>query len=142
MAQRPEQQLPDASRRRERGPIGIYLVMIVLLLFIGSLIVNSYLSQVELRKQNRTSLVHEAEKRATALAYFLAERRNDVTGLLYGPGLKTLFANRALGTSPEHGWSSSLEAARREFVDLVESRRLGDELVYSRRHSSTPRACS
>lgn len=107
------------------------LAGIILIGYIGFLIALNYFSQLELRQNLVREVERQAEKRATALAYFFSERPNDLRSLLGDRAISGYFENRALGMSMEYGLRASLLSINGVFQQLLTSRTLNGDPVYT-----------
>jgi PAS domain S-box-containing protein len=119
----------DLSRKRPLAPL---LVGSVLGIFLALLIGKSYSDQVELQRLTLKNLRQDLEKRATAVSYFFAERRNDLKNLATSRELLMFFENQALGMSMEYGLGASIFAVQEKFSQFQDERRLGGGTLFSR----------
>ncbi len=108
------------------------LIGVGLIACIVFLLVSNYLSQVELQKSAVEQLVHDAEKRATAVSYFFSERKNDLQNILEHRAVSAFFENKALGMSLKYGLSDSLFSISGLLDYFLEERKLGQDRIYSR----------
>lgn len=96
------------------------------------LLVSNYLSQVQLQKNSIEQLVHDAEKRASAVSYFFSERKNDLQNILEHRAVSAFFENKALGMSLKYGLSDSLYSISRLLDHFLKERKLGEGEIYTR----------
>jgi two-component system, cell cycle sensor histidine kinase and response regulator CckA len=107
------------------------LAIIGLVVYMGSLIIANYLSQVELQKGLLEQLRQDTEKRAIALTYFFSERRNDLKEAARGRAISSYFENKALGMSMVYGLQASLDAIALGFRQILEEKTLKGDRIYS-----------
>jgi two-component system cell cycle sensor histidine kinase/response regulator CckA len=112
--------------------LGTPAVAILLATYIGFLLIANYRSQIELQKTALQGLVQDKHKRATALSYFFAERKNDLKNLAESREMSAFFENRALGMSMEYGLRASLLAISERFSDLIGEKKIGEDMIYCR----------
>jgi two-component system, cell cycle sensor histidine kinase and response regulator CckA len=106
------------------------LAIIGLVVYMGSLIIANYLSQVELQKGLLEQLRQDTEKRAIALTYFFSERRNDLKEAARGRAIASYFENKALGMSMTYGLQASLDAISLAFEQILEEKTLKGDRIY------------
>ena len=104
------------------------LLLVYMLVLLGT----TFVAQKDLRAAAIQELRFDLNRRATTLDYFHTERRNDIANLAENRSLEVYFANRALGMSMEYGLAASLLAMRKQFRELLDSRRIGAEPIYLR----------
>src|SRR3989304_1849382 len=95
---------------KRRWNLTVIVASLVLVGFIGFLVVENYLSQLELQGYTLEQLRQDTEKRATAVTYFSSERKNDLRNLALSRETSIFFENKALGMSMEYGLKASLLA--------------------------------
>ena len=99
--------------------------------YIVFLIAANYMSLQKLQQSTIENLRQDLDNRATAVSYFLSERRNDLQDLSQDRDIKAFFENKALGMSMEYGLRSTLLGISANFDRLLEQRRIGDQQIYS-----------
>lgn len=102
------------------------LLIAYLLLLLGS----TYVAQHDLRESAAREGLFHLERKAAALDYFYAERRNDIDNLRRQRSIDAYFANRALGMSMDYGLRASLIAVRRNFEALLNNRRIDESPIF------------
>jgi PAS domain S-box-containing protein len=117
---------------KRRWDLTVIVASLVLVGFIGFLVVENYLSQLELQGYTLEQLRQDTEKRATAVTYFSSERKNDLRNLALGREISIFFENKALGMSMEYGLKASLLAMSDGFHRLLKEKKLGDDRIYTR----------
>ncbi len=105
---------------------------ILLVAYIGFLLTSNYLSQVNLNRNALAQLKQETEKRASVVAYFFAERKNDLRNLAVSRVVSAYFENKALGMSLEYGLRASLLDISKRFNRLIEEKTIGGDRIYNR----------
>jgi hypothetical protein len=115
-----------ALRRGALLAIGLALVAYFLYL-----LSDSYRSHSRLRGLAEERVLLDAEKRSTALGYYLSERREDIADLSQSRELLAYFENEALGMSMEYGLAASLEGTKEAFQVFRKRKRLADREIYS-----------
>ncbi|MFA7347523.1 MAG: ATP-binding protein [Desulfurivibrionaceae bacterium] len=98
----------------------------------GFLVYSQYQSQEELRKVSLTRFLHENEKRAMAVDYFMADRLGDLAELAENRELALYHENLALGMSIEYGLGAALIAAEESFEKSRTRLKLEKSAVYPR----------
>lgn len=99
--------------------------------YIVFLIAANYMSLQKLQQSTIENLRQDLQNRATAVSYFISERRNDLQDLSQDRDIKAYFENKALGMSMEYGLRSTLLGISANFDRLLEQRRIGDQPIYS-----------
>jgi len=108
------------------------LLVAVLAGYMGFLVYSQYQSQEELRKVSLTRFLHENEKRAMAVDYFMADRLGDLAELAENRELALYHENLALGMSIEYGLGAALIAAEESFEKSRTRLKLEKSAVYPR----------
>ncbi len=75
--------------------------------YVTFMVASQYRYQTALQQTALQRLTYDSEKLATALSYFLAERRDDLTNLAESRELAAYYENIALGMSLEYGLRAS-----------------------------------
>jgi len=119
------------SRHRKWNVITV-VIGVGLICCIAFLLISNYLSQVELQNNSVEQLVHDAEKRATAVGYFFTERKKDLENLLDHRAVSSFFENKALGMSLKYGLSNSILSIEEQFDHFLKERKLGEDMIYTR----------
>lgn len=119
----------DQSGKR---PLATLLIGLILGIFLAFLIGKNYSDQIELQALTLKNLRQDMEKRAAAVSYFFAERRNDLKNLSSSRELLMFFENQALEMSLEYGLGASMVAVNEKFSQFLEERRLGGGSLFSR----------
>jgi PAS domain S-box-containing protein len=91
-----------------------------------------YQSQTDLQSTLLEQLKQETEKRAAAVEYFFAERKDDLMDTARSREISVFFENRALGMSMEYGLKFSLTQIEERFRDMIRTKKIGDDAIYSR----------
>ena len=84
------------------------LIGLALVSYIGYLVLAQYRTQLAIQDAALTQLTSDSAKRATAVSYFLSERKDDLRDLTDSRELSAYFENQALGMSMEYGLKASL----------------------------------
>lgn len=117
-----------ASARR----LGLVLVSLALVAYMGYLLAGLYGSRQELQRSALARVILDTDKRAAALGYFFSERVSDLEDLAGSRDLQAYFENEALGMSMEYGLGASLDGARGALASFRDKKRLGTGAIYSR----------
>ena len=113
--------------RRYKKTAGTFLIFIA---YSATLFWAYYDAQSRLRDDVLNEVRLEAEKHATAVSYFLSERRNDLADMAAGPEVGNFFVNRDLGMSYEYGLGLNVQAIEARFDRLVAQKQLVATPVY------------
>nr|WP_320133592.1 ATP-binding protein [uncultured Holophaga sp.] len=129
------------SLRPARHTRSLILLVLALALvgYCTFLLRDIYRAHSRLLKLNREHTLGDVEKEASALGYFLADRREDLTSLANNRDLLAYFENEALGMSMEYGLGASLVEASSSFRQFMGRKRLTNEEIYSRVGFLAPR---
>jgi hypothetical protein len=100
--------------------------------YIGFLVLQNYLSQVDLDRSALTRLQSDAQSRAVSVSYFFAERMDDMQDLSAARELVVYFSNKALGMSMAYGLRTSLVAIEQLFGRLIREKRIAGSGIYER----------
>src|SRR5690349_308385 len=100
--------------------------------YIGYLVLAQYRTQLTLQDAALKQLTSDSSRRATAVGYFLSERRQDLKELEQSRELSAYFENQALGMSMEYGLRASLIMLEELFRKERESKKLGGVPVFER----------
>ncbi len=112
--------------------LGLALVSLALVVYMGYLLRGLHQSRQELQKSAHARILLDSDKRATALGYFFSERVNDLGELADNRELLAYFENEALGMSMEYGLAASLDGADAALRTFLGKKRLGDQPIYRR----------
>ena len=104
----------------------------LLLAYVCFLLFAIHQSQTDLQSTLLEHLRQETEKRAAAVEYFFAERKDDLTDAARSREISVFFENRALGMSMEYGLKFSLTQIEERFRDMIGTKKIGDDAIYSR----------
>ena len=113
--------------RRYKKTAGTFLIFIA---YSATLFWAYYDAQSRLRHDVLNEVRLEAEKHATAVSYFLSERRNDLADLAAGPEVGNFFVNRDLGMSYEYGLGLNVQTIESRFDRLVAQKQLAATPIY------------
>jgi len=91
-----------------------------------------YQSQTDLQSTLLEQLKQETEKRAAAVEYFFAERKDDLLDTARSREISVFFENKALGMSMEYGLKFSMTQIEERFRDMIRTKKIGDDAIYSR----------
>jgi PAS domain S-box-containing protein len=91
-----------------------------------------YASQSSLRIATDARLVADSNRRAAAVAEFVAERKQAVLELASGHEIEAYEVNRALGMSPRYGLNASLAGIEQRFGQQIEQKTLRGQPIYQR----------
>jgi len=94
------------------------------------LILSLYGAQSRLRSATDSRLIADSQRRAAAVADFIAERRQAVVELAASREIETYLANQALGMSPQYGLNVSLDAVEQLFIQHIKQKTLRGWPVY------------
>ncbi|MBB1073915.1 EAL domain-containing protein [Rhodoferax sp. 4810] len=94
------------------------------------LILSLYGAQSRLRAATDTRLIADSQRRAAAVADFIAERRQAVAELAASREVEAYLVNRALGMSPQYGLNVSLDAVEQLFNQHLRQKTLRGWPVY------------
>ncbi len=112
---------------------GVTIVAGLLLIgYISFLVGMNYISLVRLQKSTLEQLGVDMEKRATAIGYFFAERKNDLRNLAASRTISAFFENKALGMSMEYGLRASLLSISKNFDRLLAEREFQGYKIFDR----------
>lgn len=103
-----------------------------LVVFLSFLLITNYSALRDLRTRTLEQLKQETSKRATALNYYFAERKNDLIALSESRVLAAYYENKALGMSMKYGLRASHMAVTRQFQKIVQDKVIGGDAIYSR----------
>ncbi|MGO9016082.1 MAG: response regulator [Dissulfurispiraceae bacterium] len=109
-----------------------FLVAVLLLAYVCILLFAIYQSQTNLQSTLLEQLNQETEKRAAAVEYFFAERKDDLIDAARSREISVFFENRALGMSMEYGLKFSLTEIEELFRGMIRTKKIGDDAIYSR----------
>jgi PAS domain S-box-containing protein len=109
-----------------------FVVAGLLLAYVCFILFAIYQSQTELQSTVIEQLRQETERRAAAVEYFFAERKDDLTNTARSREISVFFENKALGMSMEYGLRFSLSQIENNFIDLIRTKKIGDDAIYSR----------
>ncbi len=110
----------------------LVIACVVLLVYIGTLLLANYRSQVELRAATLEKLRLDVENHAATVSYFLAERRNDLQTAVGDLELAGTFAGSASAAPGRAGQNASLVLADLIFRETLANKTLNGEPVYER----------
>jgi PAS domain S-box-containing protein len=108
------------------------LVGLVLAGYIGYLVVAQYRSQMALQQSVLNDIYSRNEKRALALSYFFAERKNELQNLADSRILRAYFENKALGMSMTYGLKASILLAAEQFEQKRTGNKLSGQVIFKR----------
>jgi len=120
------------SKLAQKRHLVAVLASIAVIGVIGFLLVTNYCAQVNLQNSALDQFRQETEKRAIAIGYFFAERKNDIKDLADDRIVSIFFENKSLGMSMEYGLGASLAAFSARFDRLRQERKLGTDFIYTR----------
>ncbi|HRF12098.1 MAG TPA: response regulator [Candidatus Accumulibacter phosphatis] len=100
--------------------------------FMAVLLWGLYSSQSQLRAATTARLVADSQRRAAALADFVAERRQSVLELAGSHEIDAYLVNQALDMSPQYGLNASLDAIEQRFRRQIEQKTLRGQAIYTR----------
>ncbi len=112
--------------------LAAFLVVLLLIGYIGYLIQGQYRAQMALQLAEQHNLVHDSERRAMAVSYFYAERADNLRDFAQSSEVRGYFENRALGMSLEYGLQASIYIINDYFKRICDSKMLGETLIYER----------
>ena len=118
----------DLTRRTN---VVIVMVIILILFYVGTLLVNNYNSRIRFIDASRKRFVTVFEKQAMAMGYFFAERQQDLVALSGSREISTYFENKALGMSLQYGLGASLMDMQQSFTTLADSRKIDEVKIYN-----------
>ncbi|WP_232364092.1 PAS domain S-box protein [Desulforapulum autotrophicum] len=107
------------------------MVIILILFYVGTLLVNNYNSRIQLIDASRKRFVTVFEKQAMAMGYFFSEREQDLVALSGSREISTYFENKALGMSMQYGLGTSLLDMQHSFTTLADSKKIGEVKIYN-----------
>lgn len=99
---------------------------------ISYLVITQYRAQLTLQNAALQQLTSDSSRRATAVRYFIWERKDDLRVLSECREISAYFENKALGMSLEYGLRASLIMITEQFEKLAGSKLLGDRPIYER----------
>ena len=105
---------------------------VVLIGYVGYLVVSQYRSRVALRESQFRQLELGIERNASAVRYFLSERRDDLLHLADSREISIYHENAALGMSMEYGLRASLMSIQELFDRLQRTKRFEKQAIFSR----------
>lgn len=112
--------------------LALIVLTIILTGFITLLLYSNYQYQSELREFVLEQVQQDGEKRAIALSHFFSECKKDLSHPSLHREISIFFKNRALGMSMEYGLRASLVAINDRFAQLIEDRKLSNQIIYNR----------
>lgn len=108
---------------------------IAFLIFIGYA-VGLFVHNLDVRQRLQANLVEAAQldlvRRADALSYYFAERRNDLIDLANSEVMASYFNSIDLGMTADYGLAIQLQAVEDKFDRLIERKRLGFAPIYTK----------
>ena len=102
---------------------------LILTLFLTSLLLINYRSQIKLQDATMTHMMHELEKHATSVKYYFLERRQDISGLSQAWELISYFTRRS-NTAHESDLRFSRMQIINRFDFLIHDRRFNGSRVF------------
>ena len=120
-----------SSIRRHWNIAGI-LFGLLLAVYLVVMVVTNYRAHVDLQESLVEQFRQNIDKRASAIGYFLDERKNDLRYLADAREIAVYFENKALGMSMAYGLGSSLVDINTYFNYFVSDRRAGGDRIYTR----------
>ena len=105
---------------------------VALVVYLSFLLLSNFNALRDLQKRTLEQLQQETTKRATALSYYFAERKNDLKSLSESKVLSAYFENQALGMSMKYGLRASHLAVVKRFQQIVQDKIIGQDSIYSR----------
>ncbi len=124
--------LTSAVRVRAKPSLAIVIVVLILVSYVGFLLFTNYRSTTNLQRTLLGQLTEEIKRRAAALSYFFAERKNDLDNLVGSTEIAVYYENRALGMSREYGLLQSLIPIKSRFNQLIKQKKLDHQFIYTR----------
>ena len=106
------------------------IIAVAFTAFTMVLILSLYNAKSRLRTATDTRLIADSQRRAAAVADFIAERRQAVLDLAASREIETYRVNRALGMSPQYGLNVSLDAIEQLFDQQIRQKTLRGLPVY------------
>jgi len=126
------QSLLPAGWHRGRHYLAIMLAGIFLIGLLAFLIAKNVMSQRALEELILHNLEQDMGKRAVAVSYFFAERKQDLKNLAASRVIATYSENRALQMSMEYGLGISLRMMQEHFAQFMTEREVHGDPLYTR----------
>ncbi len=120
------------SAIKQRWNIAGILFGMLLAAYLVVMVVTNYRAQVNLQESLVEQFRQNIAKRASAIGYFLDERKNDLRYLADAREIAIYFENKALGMSMAYGLGSSLVDINTYFIYFMGDRRAGGDQIYTR----------
>ena len=108
------------------------LIGLALVGYIGYLVLAQYRTQVAIQDGALNQLTSDSARRASAVSYFFADRKDDLKNLAQCRELSAYFENEALGMSMEYGLKASLIMIDNLFGKMHSSKQLAGMPVFER----------
>jgi len=106
------------------------LIAVAFAAFTMVLILSLYGAQSRLRAATDSRLIADSQRRADAVAEFMAERKQEAADLAASREVEAYLVNRALGMSPQYGLNVSLDAVEQLFNHHIRQKTLRGLPVY------------
>jgi PAS domain S-box-containing protein len=108
------------------------LLVIALTGYLCFLLYTQYEAQQELQHLSQSRFIHDQEKDALSMNFFLADRMDDVMALAESRELQFYYENKALGMSMEYGLGASLLAIEDRLKRFRERKLFEKQVLYKR----------
>ena len=123
---------PLSNRFSEIQDLTTILFFVALVVYLSFLLLSNFNALRDLQKRTLEQLQQETTKRATALSYYFAERKNDLKALSESRVLSAYYENQALGMSMKYGLRASHLAVVKRFQQIVQDKIIGVDSIYNR----------
>jgi hypothetical protein len=124
---------PHSNRFSElQGLTTILFFVVALVVYLSFLLLSNFNALRDLRTRTLEQLQQETIKRATALSYYFAERKNDLKALSESRVMSAYYENEALGMSMKYGLRASHLAVVKRFNKIVQDKVIGEDSIYNR----------
>ena len=123
---------PPSNRFSELQNLTTILFFVALVVYLSFLLLSNFNALRDLQTRTLEQLQQETIKRATALSYYFAERKNDLKALSESRGLSAYYENQALGMSMKYGLRASHLTVVKRFNQIVQDKVIGEDSIYNR----------
>ena len=122
--------VPSTARLSHQNVVVTVLAGLTLLGYVAFLLYSNFQSAAGLQDLLRDKVHQETERRASALEYFFAERRDDLQNLAMSPPLFVYFDNKAKGVGITE--KADRRYVKIAFQNLIERKQLDGTPIYRR----------
>ncbi len=105
---------------------------LLLVAYICFLVISNYRSQMALQASSLNRYRLNLEKLASSLAYFVSERKYDLSAMVHSNQIRTYYVNKGLGMSEQYGLKVNLFMIEQLFRKTLSDKLIQGDKIYKR----------